>query len=785
MADFWIVRLDHAGKRLWDASYGGSGDDGLFCLQRTGDGGYILGGFSSSRADGNKVSPNFGGYDFWVVRINGAGEKLWDRSFGGTGDDMLFKLEQTSDGGFILGGTSTSGADGNKTSPRFGGEDFWIVRLDQNGNLLWDRSFGGTQSDRFADVHQAADGGYIVGGSSGSSIEGNKTSPNFGNYDYWVVRLDANGNKLWDKSFGAATGDILAALEEAADGQFILGGEQGDINGHSYWVVRLQSNGDKLWERSYRRIGGETLKAVLQTRDGGFVFGGYSDGPGGPDGLLYWLVRADSEGTQLWNETFEPGWLQTLEQGSDGRFLLGGYASLSIYDFRFVKVAEWEAPVGTPRIFVNERFSSTEILTGDVARITMQTSFTNGAIFYTLDGSRPDLSSLRFSAPFVLTRSTTLRAIAYSADFQSSSEADPVRINVVPAYSLTATTPGGGNVLVDAPTFLSNAVATVTATPHPGWTFVRWTGATNSTNSTIQLLIDGPKALQAIFGSGLSGTVAGAGSLLFSPAQQYYPFGSSVTVTALPQPGNIFAAWGNAATGTNNPLVFTVTNPNPVISAAFILNPNPSTNTNSLSVIVTTIAGNGTAGNLDSLIATNAQVNNPDGPSIAPDGTIYFADVFNNNIRFLSPSRALGTLAGGNRVGYFNAVGTNALFSFPLGTRALRNGSILIADTENDVIRRINPSTALVETFSGSGARGYLNASATVARYAFPNDMVEAADASIYVTEFQNHTVRRIFPDGSVTTLAGSGTPGYADATGTNAVFNEHAGIAIDSYGNL
>src|SRR5260221_404081 len=176
----------------WQRAFGGSQNETLTSLQQTADGGFILGGYSYSSDDGNKTTTNFGGADFWVLRLDANGNKLWEESFGGDDDDFLYSLQQTADGGYILGGSSTSGVNGNKTSPLIGLTDYWVVRLDPNGNKIWDLSFGGTNDDFLTGLQQTQDGGFILGGSSASGANGGKTSPNFGGYDFWVVRLDAS-----------------------------------------------------------------------------------------------------------------------------------------------------------------------------------------------------------------------------------------------------------------------------------------------------------------------------------------------------------------------------------------------------------------------------------------------------------------------------------------------------------------------------------------------------------------------------------------------------------------
>src|SRR4029077_12247413 len=140
-------RLDANGNKLWDRSFGGASFDNIKSLKQSDDGGFILSGYSNSDAGGNKDSPKFVLYDGWVVRLDANGNKLWDQSFGGTGYDDLLSVQQTGDGGFMLGGSSSSGVEGNKTSPQFGGGDGWLVRLDANGSKRWDQSFGGTNID--------------------------------------------------------------------------------------------------------------------------------------------------------------------------------------------------------------------------------------------------------------------------------------------------------------------------------------------------------------------------------------------------------------------------------------------------------------------------------------------------------------------------------------------------------------------------------------------------------------------------------------------------------------
>src|SRR6185369_15785641 len=164
----------------------------------------------------------YGGSDFYVIRLDATGQKVWEQSFGGTDYDALTCLQQTSDGGFILGGVSTSGSGGGKSASAFGGYDFWVIRLDTLGNKVWDKSFGGSDNDWLYSVLQTSDGGFALGGWSLSVPSGNKTSPAYGGADYWMIRLDAMGTKVWEQAFGGPAYDTLYSLQQTSDGGFLL-----------------------------------------------------------------------------------------------------------------------------------------------------------------------------------------------------------------------------------------------------------------------------------------------------------------------------------------------------------------------------------------------------------------------------------------------------------------------------------------------------------------------------------------------------------------------------------
>jgi hypothetical protein len=199
--------------------------------------------------------------------------------------------------------------------------------------------------------------------------------------------------------------------------------------------------------------------------------------------------------------------------------------------------------------------------------------FPGGDIFYTLDGSEPDFNGNQYYGPFMVFSSCTLRAIAYSEDFFDSAESQPFSITVIPTYFLNAYAPGGGTVLVTPESqtgnYESNSTVTVIAEPLPGWEFMGWSGDLTGVALTNSVVMNGPKSIGAIFGTTLNTTVAGSGTVFVFPGLPPFPYGSTVSISALPNAGNYFGLWGNAASGRENPLQFAIWSPTQTVSALF------------------------------------------------------------------------------------------------------------------------------------------------------------------------------------------------------------------------
>lgn len=356
----------HSQEILWEKSYGGKNAEYLFDAQPTADYGFILAGSSLSNKTGNKTDNNNGDLDYWVWKMDEKGELDWQKSFGGSGFDLLQSIKNTRDGGFLLAGTSSSNVGFQKKDSCRGATDFWVIKLDAKGEEQWQKTIGGSGQDELLCGFQTRDGGYMLGGSSSSSpaiIETNnpnekkepdtkpdlyaKTEKSRGNMDYWIVKLDKNGVIQWQKTYGGEYADLLRSMEQTKDGGYIMGGysnssqsgEKTDAtNGiGDYWIVKIDDVGSIEWTKTYGGNGDNQLYVIHQTEDGGYIAGGNSNsttsltsvGGNVRSGTDFWVLKMDEKGAVVWSETYDFGKvdiLTSLVENKDHTYLIGGYA---------------------------------------------------------------------------------------------------------------------------------------------------------------------------------------------------------------------------------------------------------------------------------------------------------------------------------------------------------------------------------------------------------------------------------------------------------------------------
>jgi hypothetical protein len=369
--DFWIVKLDANGNKQWDRAFGGTDFDRIADLQQTSDGGYILGGTSYSGISGAKTTGNFGDADFWIVKLDASGAKQWEQTYGGSDRDELRALQQTTDGGYIVGGISVSGISGNKTTSNLGtnGADYWVLKLDVNGNKQWEKTFGGLDDDDLRRVQQTSDGGYIVGGHSFSGTSGNKTAPARGtnSSDFWVVKLDGSGNKQWDKTYGGSDSEQLFALQQTRDGGFIFGGSSsstnsgtktsGNFGSHDFWIVKTDASGAVQWNASFGGSDADELYSAQQTSDGGYILAGVSYSPisgnktttcTNADGGDYWLVKIDANGAKQWEQSVRGTFVSEtlrLQLTQDNGYIVAGLVNPAVPGEPDYAVAKLRGPL--------------------------------------------------------------------------------------------------------------------------------------------------------------------------------------------------------------------------------------------------------------------------------------------------------------------------------------------------------------------------------------------------------------------------------------------------------
>jgi gliding motility-associated-like protein len=362
--DMWVVRTDSVGKKLWDKRYGGNALDRCWKIIQN-PSGYLLIGQSTSSPSGDKKSLNKGNSDFWVVQIRPDGELIWEKSYGGSGDDIAFTGVETSDGGYLIYGHSNSNRSGDKSDNMRNDptmtdsisladrNDLWLVKIDAKGKKMWDKSYGGIGRDHYPKAIVALpDGNFLIGCNSDSPAGFDKSGQNYGVgfTDIWILKIDANGNRIWDKTYGGNKEDELKDIRLTPDGNIVLcGSTQSDSSTvvgnkrsrnwgqRDYWIVKINPFGDLLWEKTYGGKNDDDATVLYQNDSGYSIVGGVSNSPksgsktdslrGGND---YWFLYLDKNGNKVWDRSIggsgndNP---EVLLQLPDKTFIIGGFSS--------------------------------------------------------------------------------------------------------------------------------------------------------------------------------------------------------------------------------------------------------------------------------------------------------------------------------------------------------------------------------------------------------------------------------------------------------------------------
>lgn len=302
--DFWILKLSSSGRTEWQKAYGGNGPDMVSCIQQTTDGGYVVAGYISPSTLAER--------GFCVLKLDPAGDIEWQRAYGGSDEDWPTSIQQTSDGGYIVAGITTSFGAGDY--------DYWILKLSATGDIEWQRAYGGSNSDSAQAIHQTTDGGFIVAGYTSS----------FGaaGDDIWILKLTQLGDIEWQRTYGGVGHEWTTSIQQTTEGGYIVSGYTSSFNNGTgdIWVLKLFSTGNIDWQRVFKGNSSDGAHSVQQTVDGGYIVAGFTESFGGGRRDV-WVLKLSSSGNLEWEQAYGysgDDWAHSIQQTSDGGYIIAG-----------------------------------------------------------------------------------------------------------------------------------------------------------------------------------------------------------------------------------------------------------------------------------------------------------------------------------------------------------------------------------------------------------------------------------------------------------------------------
>jgi len=303
--DVYLVKTDADGSLLWQNTIGEAKHEYALSMQPTDDGGYIIAGRTGTYG----VS----GYDVFLVKIDNGGNEQWQNTFGGAEDDVAFSVKPTGDGGYIIAGQTQSFDSG--------GSNFYLAKTDADGKLLWQKDLGGADWDLAYSVLPASDGGYI--------IAGNTYSFDRGIYDFYLVKTDADGNPLWQKTISGAVSGFARSMQPTSDGGYIIAGETSSFGGGNLdaYLIKIDVDGNLLWQKAFGGANNDSAHSVLPTSDGGYIIAGHTESFGAGYYDVY-IVKTDADGNELWYKTFggfNSELAYSVQPSGDGGYIFAGF----------------------------------------------------------------------------------------------------------------------------------------------------------------------------------------------------------------------------------------------------------------------------------------------------------------------------------------------------------------------------------------------------------------------------------------------------------------------------
>jgi len=323
---FWALNLNEDGSISWDKRFSPIFSfDEAFAIDRTSDGGYIVAGVADTY---NEPFPNFVLRDAKIIKLNYQGAVHWTMQYGSEDEiEVARSIEETSDGGFIVGGYSFSEESSMYKT--------WLLKLNSDGNVLWEKNYGGSSWEECRSIAVTSDGGYILAGFS-------RPDDGYGRQDYWVLKLDSEGNIEWEQNYGGSRDDFAHKIKQTSDGGYIVAGysrssdfDVSKNNGEEdIWILKLDSSGDIEWEKSYGGTSEDKAYSVIESKFGGFIVGGASNSNDIDVSNNYgkrdsWILKLSTVGNLEWEMNLggsEDDVTYDLKETHDGKIIITGYA---------------------------------------------------------------------------------------------------------------------------------------------------------------------------------------------------------------------------------------------------------------------------------------------------------------------------------------------------------------------------------------------------------------------------------------------------------------------------
>ena len=506
--DIWVLKLDSNSTIEWQRAFGGSDDEWANSIQQTSDGGYIAAGISFSFGAGSG--------DFWILKLDSTGNIEWQVTYGGSKKDYAKSIQQTSDGGYIVEGQTYSFGSG--------WNDIWILKLSSVGEIEWQRTYGGRSDEQAWWIQQTNDGGYIAAGVSFSFGSGYS--------DFWVLKLDSEGNIEWLQTYGGRYNDGISVIQETSDGGYVATGFTDFFStGYSdIWILKLDSEGEMEWQRTYGGSNSDYGHFIQQTSDEGYIVSGctFSFGNGSRDG---WIVKLTSIGDIEWQHTYGGSGYDcahSIQQTSNRGYIAAGFTE--------------SFGAGSKDIWILKLDSSGEI--------------SPSCDFMGISSATITDSFLTHQDTYITPQETTVTPYDTSV-FPQETEATVTLLCSNQEYTLTiSTTPGGTTEPVpDTYTDYGGTKGTIAAIPDSGYKFSEWSGDASGSENPITITMDKDKSITANFIRQYTLTIAAGegGTTNPTPGNHFFNTGTEVSITATPNADFIFSGWtGDVPYGSEN-----------------------------------------------------------------------------------------------------------------------------------------------------------------------------------------------------------------------------------------